>query len=128
MQQYFKYLKRIPFMFAELIDKIIDDYKADPRNKIFIDENTLLASAIEESGNDITADQLRAAIRNFMSGEMDGDDYSIYDGAIYACAVASNNCFGNPAEHEDDDDYSVDYEIDWIENDDGSFAAEIRPI
>jgi hypothetical protein len=128
MQQYLKYLKRIPFMFAELIDKIIDDYKADPRNKIFIDENTLLASAIEESGNDITADQLRAAIRNFMSGEMDGDDYSIYDGAIYACAVASNNCFGNPAEHEDDDDYSVDYEIDWIENDDGSFAAEIRPI
>jgi hypothetical protein len=128
MQQYSKYLKRIPFMFAELIDKIIDDYKADPRNKIFIDENTLLASAIEESGNDITADQLRAAIRNFMSGEMDGDDYSIYDGAIYACAVASNNCFGNPAEHEDDDDYSVDYEIDWIENDDGSFAAEIRPI
>jgi hypothetical protein len=58
---------------------------------------------------------------------MDGDDYSIYDGAIYACAVASNNCFGDPSAHEDDDDYSVDYEIDWIENDDGSYAAEIRP-
>ncbi len=114
-------------MFAELIDKIIDEYKADPRNKVFIDENTLLASAIEETGNDISVDQLRKAIKNFLSGEMEDDDYSIYDGAIYACGVASNNCFGNPSEHEDDDDYSVDYEVDWIENDDGSFCAEIRP-
>ena len=114
-------------MFAELIDKIIDDYKADPRNKVFIDEGTLLAAANEETGNGISVDQLRNAIKNFLSGEMEDDDYSIYDGAIYACAVASNNCFGDPAEHEDDDDYSVDYEIDWIENDDGSFTAEIRP-
>ena len=99
-------------MFAELIDKIIDEYKADPRNKIFIDEETLLAAATEETGNDVTSDQLRSAIKNYLSGEMDGDEYSIYDGAIYACAVASNNCFGDPAEHEDDD---------------GSFTAEIRP-
>ena len=114
-------------MFAELIDKIIDDYKADPRNKVFIDENTLLAAASEETGYDISAEQLRNTIKNFLSGEMEDDDYSIYDGAIYACAVASNNCFGDPAEHEDDDDYSVDYEINWIENNDGSFTAEIRP-
>ena len=114
-------------MFSELIDKIIDDYQADPRNQVFIDENTLLAAASEETGNDISTEQLRNAIKNFLSGEMEDDDYSIYDGAIYACAVASNNCFGNPSEHEDDDDYSVDYEIDWIENDDGSFVAEIRP-
>ena len=114
-------------MFSELIDKIIDEYKADPRNKVFIDENTLLAAATEETGNDVTADQLRSTIKNFLSGEMEDDDYSIYDGAIYACGVASNHCFGDPSEHEDDDDYSVDYEIDWIENNNGSFVAEIRP-
>jgi hypothetical protein len=115
-------------MFAELIDKIIDEYKADPRHKIFINEAALLASAKEETGIDISVGQLRSAIKNFLSGEMGDDDYSIYDGAIYACAVVSNNCFGNPEEHEDDDDYSVDYEIDWIENDDSSFCAEIRPV
>jgi hypothetical protein len=114
-------------MFSELIDKIIDEYKTDPRNKVFVDENTLLAAAIEETGNVISLDQLRNVIKNFLSGEMGDDDYSIYDGAIYACAVVSNNCFGSPEEHEDDDDYSVDYEIDWIENSDGSFTAEIRP-
>ena len=78
-------------MFAELIDKIIEEYKADPRNKVFIDENTLLAAASEETGNDVTAVQLRSVIKNFLSGEMEDDDYSIYDGSIYACAVASNN-------------------------------------
>jgi hypothetical protein len=113
-------------MFSELIDKIIAEYKANPRNKVYIEENTLLAAATEETGNNITADQLRSTIKNFLSGEMEDDDYSIYDGAIYACGIASNHCFGDPSEHEDDD-YSVDYEIDWIENDDGSFTAEIRP-
>lgn len=114
-------------MFAEKIDKIIDDFKADPRNKVFIDEETLLASATEESGNDVSIEQLRQAIKNFLSGEMEDDDYATYDGAVYACAVAANHCFGNPEEHEDEDDYSVDHEVDWIENADGSFAAEVRP-
>ncbi len=114
-------------MFSELVDKIIDEYKKNPRNKVFVDEQTLLASATEETGNTISIEQLRSTIRNFLSDDMDGDDYFIYDGAIYACAVVSNHCFGNPAEHEDDDYYSVDYEINWIENNDGSFAAEIRP-
>ncbi len=114
-------------MFADRIDKIIDDFKADPRNKVFIDEETLLSAALEETGNEITLEQLRQAIKNFLSGDMDGDDYSIYDGAIYACAVASNHCFGNPEENEDDDYYSVDYELDWLENEDGSFTAEVRP-
>lgn len=114
-------------MFADFIDKIIDDYKADPRNKIHIDENTLLASSIEETGNPISRDQLRATIANFLSNEMDGDDYSIYDGAIYACSVAANHCFGDPVVYEEDDYYTVDYEINWIENNDGSFCAEVRP-
>ena len=120
-------LKKEQNMFADLIDKIIDEYKADPRNKICIDEDTLLASAMEETGSEITLEKLRSVISEFLSGEIDVDDYPIYDGAVYACSVASNNCFGNPEEHEDDDDYSVDYEVDWIENDDGSFVAEIRP-
>jgi hypothetical protein len=114
-------------MLSQLIEKIVIDYKTEPRNKIFIDELTLLAAAAEETGNDVSDAQLRLVIRNFLSGEMDGDDYSIYDGAIYACAVVSNKCFGDPEANEDDDDYSVDYEINWIENNDGSFCAEIRP-
>ncbi len=113
-------------MFADLIDKIIGEYKIDPKNKILIDEDTLWASSVEETGNLVSRDQLRASIKNFLSNEMDGDDYSIYDGAIYACSVAANHCFGDPVEYKADDHYSVDYQLDWIQNSDGSFVAEIR--
>ena len=34
--------------------------------------------------------------------------------------------WGRP-DDPDDEDAEVDYEITWIENDDGSIAAEIRP-
>lgn len=114
-------------MFADLIDQIINEYKINPRNKVFIDEKTLLASAAEETGNSVTSVQLRTVVENFLSDSMDGDDYSIYDGAIYACSVAANHCFGDPAEYEEDDYYSVDYQLSWIHNSDGSFTAEISP-
>lgn len=110
-----------PYMFSELIDKIIDDYKADPRNKVHIDEDTLLAAAAEETGNDVSVNDLRKAIVNFLSGDMNDDDQTTYDGAVYACSVAANNCFGDDPEDE------VDYEVDWLENDDGSYTAEVRP-
>ena len=115
-------------MFSNLIDRIIAEFKTDPRNKVHIDEETLLAAATEESGNEVSVTALRNSIKNFLSGDMEGDDYQIYDGAVYACAVAAKNCFGEPENHEDDDDYSVDHEIEWIENADGSYTAEVRAI
>jgi hypothetical protein len=45
-------------MLSNLIDEIIAAYRINPRNKIFIDEKILLASAIEESGNQISINQL----------------------------------------------------------------------
>ena len=118
----FKSLLFGEIMFAKLIDEIIDAYKADPRNKVHIDERTLLAAAIEETGDDISVTQLREAISKYIAAEMEDDDQSIYDGATYACSVAANNCFGN------DPDADVDYEIDWLANNDGSYTAEVRPI
>ena len=108
-------------MFAKLIDEIIATYKADPRNKVYIDEKTLLAAAIEETGGQITIEQVRKVIAKYMSGEMDDAEQVIYDGAAYACGVAARHCFA------DDPDAEVDYEIDWLENSDGSYMAEVRP-
>jgi len=107
------------------IEKIIKDYKTDPRNKIFIDEETLLAAAIEETGDKVTAPELRSVIGRFIDGEMEDDDYSVYDGATYACATVANICFADPSRQGEDD--SVDYQLEWIENTDGSYCAEIRP-
>jgi len=114
-------------MLSNLIDEIIAAYRINPRNKIFIDEKILLASAIEESGSQISINQLRMAIAKFISGEMSVDESSIYDGAIYACSTVAKNCFRDFEKDERDDPSCVDYEINWIENKDRSFLAEIRP-
>ena len=68
---------------------------------------------------------LRAFIANFLHN--DGNYNSVYDAAIYACSVAANHCFGDPVAYEDDDYYSVDYQLSWIQSSDGSFTAEIKP-
>lgn len=109
-------------MFSKLVDKIIADYKADPRSKIFVDEATLLASAKEETGvEEISSEALRDIINKYINGDLDdADEQSIYDGAVYACGVVANNCFGN------DPDEEVDYELSWIQNTDDSFSAEVR--
>ena len=114
-------------MFADLIDEVIEQYLLNPRNKLYLSEDVLLASAIEESGVEVTARNLRESIRNYIKDEQDGDDYLIYESAIYACSVAANHCFGDQ-ESLDEEDYSVSYEINWIEDDDGSFCAEVRPL
>ena len=113
-------------MFANLIDAVIDEYFLNPRNKVYLKEDVLLASSMEESGVKVTARNLRESIRNYIKDEQDGDDYLIYESAIYACSVAANHCFGDQESLEED--YSVSYVINWIEDDDGSFCAEVRPL
>jgi len=48
----------------------------------------------------------------------------VLDGAVYACSVLARKCFG---ENPEDKDVDVDYQISWLENNDGSYVAEIRP-
>jgi hypothetical protein len=48
----------------------------------------------------------------------------IYDAAIYSCSQLAKACFG---EDPEDDDEEVDHEVSWVENDDGSYTAEVRP-
>ena len=108
-------------MLNEMILKLTEEYRADPRNKIFINEQILIASATEETGNKITAAQLRKVIAAYLSGDMTDKMESIYDGAVFSCGASARQCFG------DDPDEDIDYEIDWLKQDDGSFIAEVRP-
>ena len=104
-----------------LVDKLQTEYKADPRNKIFINEEMLIASVSEETGNEVTAEDLRVVIAAFLSGDMDDSQQSIYDGAVYACSLSARHCFN------DDPEDDVDYEIYWQEQTDGTYVAEVRP-
>ena len=101
--------------------ELATEYKADPRNKIFVSEEMLIASATEETGTKVSAAKLRKVIAACLSGDMDDEFQAIYDGAAYACGLSARHCFN------DDPDDDIDYEIDWQEQEDGSYIAEVRP-
>ena len=104
----------------EIIEGVVSDYKQDPRNKVFVGEDVLLASAAEETGVSVDAENLRAAISAYQSGDMSDEQQALYDGAVAACGRIARSCFG------DDPDCDLDYDIAWIEIDGGSWSAEVR--
>ena len=110
--------------FDELIEKISNEFHKDPRNKVFASHELLIASVKEETGEDISTDRLSSIVSLYSDGEIDGDEEEIYDAAVYSCGVLARKCF---ADDPEDEDAEVDYEISWIENEDGTIAAEIRP-
>ena len=108
-----------------LVEKIVKEFREDPRNKVFVQESVLLASVEEEVGEKISTEELRSIVSKFQEGELEeGEEEEKYDAAIYACSVVAGMCFGDDPEDEDEE---VDYEISWLEEDGGEYTAEIRP-
>lgn len=114
------FLSKVKKMFDQLIENYIQEYRKTPRTKIFVDEQLLIASVFEETGKEVTIDQIRKIILEYIDGDLSEKQEVIYDGAVYACGVVARSCLGNDPEED------VDYEINWILNDDGSYIAEVR--
>lgn len=108
----------------DLIEKISYEFHADPKNKVFASENLLLTSVKEEIDKDLSVKELRSLIQDYKNGDLDGDTEEIYDAAVYCCGILARKCFAEDAE---DEDAGVNFEISWIENEDETIAAEIRP-
>jgi hypothetical protein len=108
----------------ENAEKIVAEFKKDERNKVFIEESALLDSVKEECGKDITSKDLSKIIEAFGEGDLDDESEELYDGAVYVCGVVAKGCFG---EDPDDEDEEVDYSVEWIQNDNGSYSAVVRP-
>lgn len=105
----------------DFIVSIVEDFKRDPRNKVFINFNALLASAADETGRKLDAELLKSVIVKYMEGSLSEEEESIFDGALAVCGTVARNCFGeNP-------DGDVDYNVEWVENDDDTFSAVVRP-
>lgn len=107
----------------DLIGVIAKSYHKEPRNKVFANEELLIASVLEEIDVEITGPQLRGVIDKFIAGEMNEPEQMVYDAAVYACSVLARLCFSE----DPDEDAEVDFQITWIENDDASYSAEVRP-
>ncbi len=110
--------------FDELIEKVSTDFHADPRNKVIAPAELLTASVHEEMGKEISPNDLKEIIHGYQEGDLNGNQEGIYDAAVYCCGVLARLCF---ADDPDDEDAEVDYEVSWIENQDGSMSGEVRP-
>ena len=111
-------------MFEELAQKIIDEYRSDPRNKVFVPEEVMLASVQEEAEKSIEPEALREIIQAQQNGTSTDEQIELFDAATYSCSYIAHACF---AENPDDEDEEVDYQISFIERDSGEFVAEVRP-
>jgi len=108
----------------DLIEKITMQFRKEPRNKVFASQELLIASVSEESGQEITPQKLLSVVRAYEDGDIDGEDEELYDAAVYCCGVLARKCFGDDPE---DDETDVDYDLTWLEDEDGSVSAEVRP-
>lgn len=109
--------------FYDLVDETVEEFRSDPRNKVFATQALILAGISEETGTELDSSELSALIERYENDEFDGNDEELYDAASYCCGVLARSCF---AEDPDDEDAEVDYEISWLTNDDGTISAEIR--
>ena len=64
---------------------------------------------------------MRKVIGDWSGGELTSADETVYDGAVASCGTVARRCFGEDSEDD------VDYDVSWVEEDDGSFTAEVRP-
>jgi hypothetical protein len=106
------------------IKKIVDNFREDPRNKVFASEDVLILGIQELCRVEITSEKLREIIDQFEDGKLSGEGLDLYDGAVYPCYTLARLCFSEDPEDEDEE---VDSQITWLENEDGSYVAEVRP-
>ena len=105
---------------ADAITNVVREFKADPRNKVSIEEDLLIISASEETGEKVTASALRKAIAAYLKGKSNDKQMALYDGATYVCGMAARLCFG------DNPDEDIDYEVDWSTQSNGALVAVVR--
>ncbi len=100
----------------ELLTQTVSEYQADPRRTVFAGFPLLLASAREETQLDLSPEDLMSAFHRYFSGEAEGQDETIYDGAVAVCYELARKCLG-----------SEDCSFDWIIGGDDYYACEVCP-
>ena len=103
---------------ADLMAVIVDEFKKDPRNKVFGSIEFILSFVKDETGKTPDIVEFEKIINSYQAGKLKGKSNTlIYDAAVFACNSLGRACFNL------DDDH--DCSITWLENN-GSIIAEIR--
>lgn len=104
----------------EIIAKIANDFKEEPRNKIFISSEDLCLFVSEELGRELSAESLAKAVATFEDGEATEADENIVDAATSLCHQVSNRCWGECLDADEDEWSEVDISTEWSDYDSGT--------
>ena len=72
-----------------MIQNLAEEFRKDPRNKVFVGEDILLVSVLEETGQEINSGRLREVINAYLGGDLGSGEQDIYDGAVTAGSLIS---------------------------------------
>lgn len=97
----------------DILEKIVTEFRADPRNKIIIDGKDLAAFASEEVDQEVTLEKLCKAVSSFEEGEAEEEDESLVDAATALCHQVADRCWGECLDEYDDEWEEVDISTEW---------------
>jgi hypothetical protein len=106
-----------------IVMRTAEEFKLDPRNKVFAPQDLLIAAISEELDISTSPSAFREVLERYLEGEASSDDEEIVDAANYGCAQLARYCF---SDDPDDDDLEVEYDVEWSVDEDGCTAC-IRP-
>jgi len=109
-----------PMSQEEIIAKIVNEFRKEPRNKIVISSEDLCLFASEELGRELSAESLAKAVATFEDGEATEADENIVDAATSLCHQVSNRCWGECLDADDDEWSEVDISTEWSDYDSDS--------
>lgn len=101
----------------QIIGKIVDSCKEEPRNKIIIDAKPLADYASGELGSEVSAAQLAEALIRYEEGEASDEDQNLVDAATSLCHQVANRCWGECESVEEDEWSEVDISTEWSDYD-----------
>ena len=96
---------------------IVDAFKKDPRNKIYVDSHVLSLSARVESGKDFSKDKIESLIQKHLKNSLNLEELIDFDSALFVCYDLAKECFALKP------DASISFSF--LENEHG-FVVEVR--
>jgi len=96
-----------------IVDKLVAEYRADPRNKIIIEEDDLLTFASEELGTGIERQALLEAVDAYGKGTAQASHQQMVDAATALCHQVADRAWGKCINEDDDEYEEVDISTNW---------------
>lgn len=97
----------------DIVDKLVSENRADPRNKILIDGADLISFATQELGSPVEDEVLKRTLQAYNSGELTEQTQNILDAATALCHQVADRVWGKCIDEDEDEWEEIDIKTAW---------------